>query len=447
MTKRSGDNWARTFFTTVSSRIKFSHEVIVRLAAPYFRGDLYPRTDDGDNHSRFFALAKRPINVFKTSYNSWLSRRSKTVLFIGYAEAALGLGVSFRSMLMALENSSIPFSLYPFNVNVETRRVGSFLEHRYDLTGYHEINVVYIGVDQLPRLYETLHVRMTRAKYNILRTYWEFSQIPQDWANFLQEIDELWVPNSFVADAFRGVFKRRITIIPVHIDVSRKVIYYRSYFGLSESTFLFLFSFDYYSGTARKNPIGVLRAFAKAFPDRRQNVGLLIKSVGPIELDAAVSQQLAMAAHDDSRVHVMHTQMERDEILSLIEQADCYISLHRSEGFGMGMAEALAFGKPVIGTDFSGNQEFLTPQTGFPIPCTMRELLPGEYPAGENQFWAEPDLEVAAEQMQRVFTDREECDRRGSAGKRLIASRYAGEAVAHSINARLREIRNSIRTR
>lgn len=252
MTKRSGDNWARTFFTTVSSRIKLSHEIIVRLAAPYFRDDLYPRTNDGDEHSRFFALAKRSINVFKTSYNRWLSRQSKRVLFIGYAEAALGLGVSFRSMLMALENSSIPFSIYPFNVNVETRRVGSFLEHRYDLTGYHEINVVYIGVDQLPYLYETLHARMTRAKYNILRTYWELPRIPPEWSYFLREIDELWVPNSFVADAFRSVYKGRITVIPVHIDVSRKAIYHRSYFGLLKSTFYFLFSFDYYSGTARK---------------------------------------------------------------------------------------------------------------------------------------------------------------------------------------------------
>ena len=252
MTKRSGDNWARTFFTTVSSRIKLSHEIIVRLAAPYFRDNLYPRTNDGDEHSRFFALAKRSINVFKTSYNRWLSRQSKRVLFIGYAEAALGLGVSFRSMLMALENSSIPFSIYPFNVNVETRRVGSFLEHRYDLTGYHEINVVYIAVDQLPYLYETLHVRMTRAKYNILRTYWELPRIPPEWSYFLREIDELWVPNSFVADAFRSVYKGRITVIPVHIDVSRKAIYHRSYFGLLKSTFYFLFSFDYYSGTAEE---------------------------------------------------------------------------------------------------------------------------------------------------------------------------------------------------
>ena len=97
----------------------------------------------------------------------------------------------------------------------------------------------------------------------------------------------------------------------------------------------------------------------------------------------------------------------------------------------MGMAEALAFGKPVIGTDFSGNREFLTDLTGFPVPYTLRPLLPGEYHAGDNQFWAEPDVKVAAEQMRRVFLDREESDRRGIAGKRLIASRYAGERVAH----------------
>jgi glycosyltransferase involved in cell wall biosynthesis len=376
-----------------------------------------------------------------------LKVKHKGVLFIGYAEAALGLGVSFRSMLTALEKASLPFAIYPFNANVETRRIGSFLEHKYDITGCYEINVAYMAVDQLPVLREKLHYQMTQARYNILRTYWELPQVPQEWAYLLENIDELWAPNAFVAQAFRAIYKGNISIIPVSVDVSRSKVYDRSQFNMSCDTFYFLFSFDYFSGAARKNPFGVVQAFAKAFPEDRQNVGLLIKSVGPTQLDASVSQLLTGAASNDRRIRVLHMEMERDEMLSLIEQSDCYISLHRSEGFGMGMAEALAFGKPVIGTDFSGNREFLTTRTGFPVSYTIRQLLPGEYPGGDNQYWAEPDLEIAAEQMQRVFSDREESARRRFEGKKLIESRYAGEKVAELIKARLVEIRNSIDSR
>ena len=394
---------------------------------------------------------KRSVIHNLAGLSKWVIERSKAkhtrVLFIGYAEAALGLGVSFRSMLMALEKASMPFSIYPFSANVETRLIGSFLKHKYDITGCYEINVAYMAVDQLTVLREKLHYQIKQARYNILRTYWELPCAPREWSALLEGIDELWVPNAYVAQTFKGIYRGHITIIPVSVDVSRIKNYDRAWFNLSPGTFYFLFSFDYFSGLARKNPLAVVHAFSKAFPHRCENVGLLIKSVGPTELGLNVSRQLRCAAINDSRIRVLHGEMERDEMLSLIEQSDCYASLHRAEGFGMGMAEALAFGKPVIGTDFSGNREFLTDLTGFPVPYTLRPLLPGEYHGGDNQFWAEPNVKVAAEQMRRVFLDREESDRRCIEGKKLIASRYAGERVAQLIKARLLEIEGLIASR
>jgi len=336
------------------------------------------------------------------------------------------------------------FSIYPFDVNVETRRIGPFLETRYDLIGCHEIIVAYVAVDQLPFLQKKLHYQVRFASYNILRTYWELPNAPRAWSPLLRHVDELWVPNSYIADAFRGIYNGEITVIPVPIEITHEKKYPRRYFNMFEDRFYYLFSFDYYSGTVRKNPLGVLHAFTKAFPNRDEDVGLIIKSTGPPELDVVVSCQLEMASKEDTRIQLIHTEMGREEMLSLIEQSDCYVSLHRAEGFGMGMAEALAFGKPVIGTDFSGNQEFLTSQTGFPVRCTIRKLLPGEYPEGDNQYWAEPDLEAAAEQMQRVFADREESARRGAAGEALIKSSYAPERIAQLVSNRIIEIRNAI---
>ncbi len=367
--------------------------------------------------------------------------RKDSPLFIGYAEAALGLGESFRNMLTAIESAGVPFAIYPFNKDVEARRIGSFLETRYDREGIYDINVAYMAVDQLPHYFSELQKQVLLSRYNILRTYWELAEAPPVWGVLLERIDELWVPNSFVADAFRPIFNRTITVIPVCIDVSRKQKFLREHFGLDNDRFYFMFSFDYYSGTARKNPLGVVQAFSYAFPDQQMKVGLLIKTTGPRELDPTVSQQLENVSHLDKRIKILNGSVERDEMLSLIDDCDCYVSLHRSEGFGLGMAEALALERPVIATDYSGNREFLTANTGFPVRFSLRKLMPGEYPMGDGQSWAEPDLSAAVYLMRTIFDDRAERQRRSANGKQYIEAHYAGRTVARMIQDRLDEIR------
>jgi len=335
----------------------------------------------------------------------------------------------------------MPFAICPFSKEAETRLIGPFLDRRYDRSGVYDINVAYIQVNQLKHYYTELQKQVMGARYNILRTYWELPKAPPAWRPLLERIDELWLPNSFVADAFRPIFDGTITIVPVCINVDRKQIYRGDHFGLDRSRFNFLFSFDYYSGSARKNPLGVAQAFQYAFPDPETKVGLLIKSTGPKELDPTTAQQLECAAALDPRISIFDRSVRRDEMLSLLDDCDCYISLHRSEGFGLGMAEALAFGKPVIATDYSGSQDFITEATGFPVPHALRNLIPGEYPLGEGQSWAEPDLRVAVQQMRAVFADRTEGLRRGLRGKQYIEKHYSPDATAAVIRARLDDIR------
>lgn len=140
------------------------------------------------------------------------------------------------------------------------------------------------------------------------------------------------MPNSYIANAFQPIFHRKITVIPANVNINRKQNYAREYFGLEDDRFYFIFSFDYYSSTARKNPLGVALAFGCAFPDPKMKVGLLIKSTGPGELDPTVSQQLKNISTIDKRVTVLDCSIDRDEMLSLIDDCDCYVSLHRSEG-------------------------------------------------------------------------------------------------------------------
>jgi glycosyltransferase involved in cell wall biosynthesis len=408
-----------------------------------------------------FRLIDRRLKKFRKSYEKrrnslaeslsapwgFLQRhelRRNSVLFIGYSEAALGLGEVFRNMLTALDSAGMPFAIYPFSKDVETRRVGPFLKSRYDLDGVYDINVAHMATNQLPHYFSELRKQVMGGRYNILQTYWELAEAPLVWRPLLERIDELWVPNSYVANAFRPIFDRKITVIPACVNINRKQSYPRQYFGLDEDRFYFIFSFDYYSGTARKNPLGVAQAFGYAFPDPKMKVGLLIKSTAPGELNPTVSQYLKNLSTIDKRVTTLDRSVDRDEMLSLIDDCDCYVSLHRSEGFGLGMAEALALGKPVIATDYSGNRDFLTERTGFPVPFSLRKLMPGEYPMGEGQSWAEPDLEVAIRHMRTVFADRWEREGRCSRGKQYIEDHYSVRVVAKVIMDRLGEIRKSL---
>jgi glycosyltransferase involved in cell wall biosynthesis len=274
------------------------------------------------------------------------------VLFIGYIEANLGLGESLRGLVRSVATTQFPFALYPFNSGVETRFIGPFAADRYDLRRRYRVNVIEMSPDQLPMMFREVGRWKTEHSYNILRTYWELPQAPAEWGPMMNGIHEIWVPNEFVGNAFREIFSGPISIVPPCVEINTRSELGRKHFGMDRDMFYFIFSFDYFSFPGRKNPIGVVRAFQRAFPDRTEDAGLVIKSTGATDHYPEIRSAILRAAEDDPRIKVVDRMCSRDEMLSLIRESDCYVSLHRSEGFGLGMAEAMAFGKPVIGTDY-----------------------------------------------------------------------------------------------
>jgi glycosyltransferase involved in cell wall biosynthesis len=366
--------------------------------------------------------------------------RRRGVLFIGYIEANLGLGESLRGLVRSLATTELPFALHPFNLGVETRLIGGFMEDRYDLKRRYQINVIELAADQVPGMFDQLGRWRTRYSYNILRTYWELPRAPAEWATMLTGIREIWAPNDFVRDAFLGVFDGPIVIVPPCVEVAQESDFARADFGMEEGRFYFIFSFDYFSLPARKNPLGVVQAFRAAFPDLAENVGLVVKSTSAADHYPDIKSAILEAAQSDHRIKVIDRILSRSAMMSLIRQSDCYVSLHRSEGFGLGMAEAMANGKPVIGTDYSGSTDFLSDRTGFPVPFTLRALQPGEYIFWDGQSWAEPDQAAAAKAMRDVFYDRDQRQRRAAAGKTLVEARYGRENVGRIAAQRLREI-------
>jgi glycosyltransferase involved in cell wall biosynthesis len=181
----------------------------------------------------------------------------------------------------------------------------------------------------------------------------------------------------------------------------------------------------------------VLKAFQAAFPQGNENVGLVIKSIGRVRRYQSIRKRIHDAAALDGRIMVIEKSLSRPEVLGLLNSSDAYVSLHRSEGFGSGMAEAMSLGKIVIGTNFSGNTDFLTESTGFPIPFTLRPLQRHEYPWSKGQVWAEPDLQAASMAMRAVLQTTDLVRLRAEAAQKFIREHYAPAVVGQIIKDRI----------
>ena len=363
--------------------------------------------------------------------------RRKGALFIGYAEGNLGLGQVFRNNLRAAQAVALPFGIYPFRIGIKKRLLHPFMPERYDKVHAYDVNIILVATEQMPNVLRSVDARLLTNTHNVLQTFWELAKAPEAWRSILRSVDEIWAPSTFVANAFRPVFSGPINLVPPVVNVGEAPAYERHHFGMVSNRFYFMFSFDYHSSPYRKNPIGALQAFQRAFPNDDESVGLIIKSIGNLNRYAEVTAALRQAAATDPRIIVIERNMSRAEILGLICASDAYISLHRSEGFGMGMAEAMNFGRIVIATDYSGCTDFLTEQTGFPIPFSLRPVAVHEYPWSDKQFWAEPDISSAAAAMQTILKLPHVARERADAGQKFIQQKYGTSAVGQIMKTRI----------
>lgn len=365
---------------------------------------------------------------------------ARSTLLIGYIDAQLGLGQSMRGLALALARTTIAFRIYPFGIGVEGRRVGNYMPERYDEVRAHTINVVEVSPDELPHVFKHVSPSHFDRSYTILRAYWELEKAPDAWRADLEHIDEIWTPTEFVTRSFAPIFDRTITVIPPAVETPHTDVDGHARFGLQPGLFYYLFSFDYYSRPARKNPEAVLKAFRQAFPNPTIPAGLIIKSTGAVGHYPELRAELLLASEQDPRITIIDETTTRPEMLALIKATDCYVSLHRAEGFGLGMVEAMTFGKPVIATDYSGSTDFLTEETGYPIPYRLIPVGPHDYVHAEDQVWADASVQDCAATMRYVFDHQVEAAAKARHGQMLVEARYSPASVGCAAEKRLNEI-------
>jgi glycosyltransferase involved in cell wall biosynthesis len=241
-------------------------------------------------------------------------------------------------------------------------------------------------------------------RYNIGYWFWELSHFPKQWLSSFDYFQEIWVASAFCQESIAKSSPLPVVkmTFPVMLDQNQAVPN-RSRFGLPEDGFLYGFVFDYLSLIERKNPFGIIEAYRKAFAGG-SDTALVIKTINS-EYAPKKAAKLREAAFG-CNAHFIDGHITRQDMASLISSFDCFVSLHRSEGFGIGLAQSMFLRKPVIATGYSGNMEFMNHNNSFLVRYKLAELEKDYGPYEKGGVWAEPDVEHAAELMHLVFNNR-----------------------------------------
>lgn len=354
---------------------------------------------------------------------------------VGYLRAELGVGEAGRQLFSALEA-----------VGVETGAIvceetTSRQQHPFEPAGPadHETVIFAVNADQLGRIRHLQGARFFEQRYIIGQWFWEVEQFPKEYRGAFAFVHEVWAPTAHIRDSLEGA-RPKVPIVHMPLPLVAPPVnsaLRKADFGLDDR-FTFLFTFDLLSVLDRKNPTGVIEAFKLAFtPD--EGPLLVLKTInGDQRLQDLEELRWAMRGRRD--IVLIDDYFDSGATGALTAACDCYVSLHRSEGLGLTMSEAMTLGKPVIATAYSGNLDFMTDETAYLIPWEPVKIGKDCAPYPPDAIWADPDLHVAAAMMRTVVNEPNAAAAVGERARIDLATRFSPQATGERMSHRLREI-------
>jgi glycosyltransferase involved in cell wall biosynthesis len=352
----------------------------------------------------------------------------------GYLRDESGWGALARGYIRALRHLGVPLRLEDFSA-LTSNRSGDRTVSSGDALANWDVNLMCIDAGQHFAVLSQAGDDLLTRRYNIGAWAWELPHFPDRWYDRFAYYDEIWVGSSFIASALAPISPIPVIRIPpvlTRVSPARHDQPARAWKRPDE--FLFLFLFDVHSHLARKNPLAVIEAFRLAFQPS-EPVRLILKCVNASSDPSGFAALRNRAAGAAIEIHDGYIPSE--DVRGLMSSCDAYVSLHRSEGIGLTLAEAMELGKPVIATGWSGNTDFMDVSNSFPVSYRLVELDQNVGPYHEGEVWAEPSVEHAAALMRFVLDHPGRARARGDVARQTIQQGYSEDAIAGLIRQRL----------
>lgn len=357
------------------------------------------------------------------------------VNLIGYAYGELGIGEDLRLAALALEAAAIPFLIINVSPGVDEgdRSAAAWVA----ATPRYGYNLICLTALEHARVYLEQGSSLLAGRYNIGYWPWELQRWPAAWQHCFALVDEVWASSRHTESALATVATVPICLMPMAVQVAptepREQL--RRHFGLAPARYYFVFSFDGGSSFRRKNPGAVISAFQQAFAHHDRSVGLVVKCMRA-DKDPAAWAALQALARADERIVLIDRVLAKETVLGLYAACDCFVSLHRAEGFGRGIAEALLLGLDVVASATGGNLDFCTGVAGVElVPCAQVQTCAADYLEGAANYWGEPSHPDAVRALQNSANHRGQPVERGT-----HLSRFSPGVVGKRYAARLLEL-------
>lgn len=344
----------------------------------------------------------------------------------GAVSGASGLSEASRTVVHCLENANIPVAVWDVENRLEAAREEPYI-----------VNLMHVNPNQLPELLYMIPEAQWQRRYNIGFWVWEQEVIPTEWKRFFPLFDEIWTPSEFSAAAIRRETRIPVSVIPHTVCPKCDANYNRKAFDLPENLFLVLLAFDCNSVVERKNPKGAIKALNKAFQEEKDGVGIVIKARN---LTNEIRNNLEKQLSGWKNVFFITEDYPKNVVNSLIRLSDIYVSLHRAEGFGLILAEAMYLGTPVVATNWSGNTEFMNESVACMVHAKLVPLKKDHMPFKKGSRWAEPDVDEAARFIRKLYLDRSFRKGVAECARERIRQQLSYERVSEIIKKRMEEI-------